>query len=102
MLLGTALAIRWLTITSKLNTEKLCWVSLARQVEKGAFMQPAGAFTSQQAFFTNLHQHMGTRDKIILRRIGTRRLYFISVILLVVGVVIAGLATLLDSSIWPM
>lgn len=102
MLLGTALAIRWLTMTSKLNTEKLCWVSLARQVEKGAFMQPAGAFTSQQAFFTNLPQHLGARDKIILRKIGTRRLYFISVILLVFGVVVAGLAALLDYSSWPL
>lgn len=101
MLLGVALAIRWLTMTSKLNTEKLCWVSLARQVEKGSFMQPPGAFTSQQTFFTNLPQHMGASDKLILRKIGTRRLYFISVILLVAAVVLAGLATLLGAAEVP-
>jgi hypothetical protein len=102
LLLGVALAIRWLTMTSKLNHEKLCWVSLARQVEKGSFMQPPGAFTSQQAFFTNLPQHMSTADKLVLRKIGTRRLYFISVILLTFAVVAAILATLLDAYELPL
>ena len=95
MLLGAALGIRWLTLTSKLNLEKLCWVSLARRVEQECLADPHGPFTAQQDFFASIPSHMSSRDRFIMNKLGTRRLYFISVILLAFAVAAAILAAVM-------
>lgn len=94
MFLGVALGVRWLTLTSKLNLEKLCWISLARQVEKSHFADAMGPYSAQQAFFSGLPDHLSSSDRFIMRRLGTRRLYFVSVILVAFALIAAGLAAL--------
>jgi hypothetical protein len=94
MSLGVALGVRWLTLTSKLNLEKLCWISLARQVEKRHFSDGTGPFSAQQTFFSDLPAYLSTGDRLIMRRIGTRRLYFLSVIFVAFALVAGGLAAL--------
>ena len=92
--LGVALGVRWLTLTSKLNLEKLCWVSVARQVEKRLFSDGTGPFTAQKMFFSDLPAYVSSSDRLIMRRLGTRRLYFLSVILVAFALVAGGLAAL--------
>lgn len=94
ILLGVALCIRWLTLTSKLNLEKLCWVSLARIVEKNRVLDPVGPFTAQQEFFSVLPERISNRDEFVMRRVGTRKLYLISVVILGLALFAAALAAL--------
>jgi hypothetical protein len=97
LLLGTAVSIRWLTRTSKLNIEKLCWVSLVRAVEKECLVSPPGPFNEQQAYFRDLPEELSTRHQFIMRRVGTRRLYFLSAIILVFGFAAAAWAAVMGA-----
>jgi len=92
--LGVALGVRWLTLTSKLNLEKLCWVSVARRVEKRLFSDGTGLFKAQQMFFSDLPAYVSSSDRLIMRRLGTRRLYFLSAMLVVLALVAGSLAAL--------
>jgi hypothetical protein len=92
VLLGAALGVRWLTLTSKLNLEKLCWVSLAREVEERYQTDPPGPFSAQEAFFSDLPGYVNSRDKIVMRGIGVNRLYIISIALFTLAVIAVGVA----------
>ena len=46
-------------------------------------------------FFASIPAHMSSRDKFIMNKLGTRRLYFVSVILLAIGVAVAVLAAVM-------
>lgn len=91
LLLGVAICIRWLTQSSKLSLEKLCWVSLARVVEGRRLNEPDGPFTAQREFFSVLPPQVNNRDTFIMRRVGTRRLYLISILVLTAALLVTAL-----------
>lgn len=101
LFLTAALGVRWLTLTSKLNMEKLCWVSLARRVEDIHFADAQGPFTAQENFFSNIPEPMNSRHGLVMHKFGTRRLYFVSIMLLAVAVAVAGLAAMGRLFNWP-
>ena len=101
LFLTAALGVRWLTLTSKLNMEKLCWVSLARRVEDIHFADTQGPFTAQENFFSSIPEPMSRRHGLVMHKFGTRRLYFASIMLLAVAVAAAGLAAVGRLFNWP-
>jgi hypothetical protein len=102
VLLGAALGIRWLTLTAKLNLEKMCWVSLARQLEERYLTELPGPFSVQQEFLDNLPVDVSQRDKIVMRGIGAKNLYIISIALFTLAVILIGIAATLGWLKVPM
>ena len=101
LFLTAALGIRWLTLSSKLTLEKLCWISLARRVEQTHFADSYGPFTAQRDFFSSIPEPMSSRHGLVMHKFGTRRLYFVSIMLLAVAVAAAGLAAMGRLINWP-
>ena len=102
MLLTAALGTRWLTLLSKQNLEKLCWISLARQVEAQLMGDPVGPFMAQQKFFADLPGDLSSGDRIVMRRIGTRKLRYASIILLALALGMAIFAAAMHFSNWAL
>lgn len=88
LLLCAALALHWLSLNTKLNLDRLCWVRMRREVEGRAYRSLEGPYLRQESFFEKPAQDITRIDRILVHQIRTTRFKYITICLLFVALAV--------------